>query len=466
MKALGRWSLASFLKVVIEVPYYALTVIVPLFCAFALWIALTPSRPGGHVSVSLSVPVRFQLDPASHPFSTTEEGVQAVSITKAQGELRVEGVTNRDVRWAALGLAVIALATVLFILGLLRAVLRTLKDQSPFVKRNAAHIRTIGLALILSQLAYAAFGAWLAARVTRGLSVAGVAFDNTPSVNVWVLFAGLVLVVLAEVFRLGADMRGDLETARKIQFDLVPGEVFLENGVAIHARMEPAKTIGGDLYDVIDLEGGRLALVVGDVMGKGLPAALLMTSIVGSLRALIAAGLRGSELITALNKHVCANSGGGRLVTLFYGELETATGRLTYVNAGHNPPFLRRANGELEQLPATAMLLGVMPDAPVEAQQVQIEPNDRLLLFTDGLSEALNTKDEEYGTARLEGSLARSHTQTPQAALEQLVADVQKFCGSAPPHDDLTLMLVARQPPSPLGSARRRGLLISRRTGP
>lgn len=446
MKALDRWSLASFLKVVIDVPYFALMVIVPLFFAFALWVALAAGQPGGNVTVSLAVPVRFQLDPASHSFSTTQSGVRAVSISKAQGELTVAGVTSRDVSWAALGLAVIALATVFFILGLLRAVLRTLKDQSPFVKRNSARIRTIGLTLILGQLANAALGAWLASRVTRGISIAGVAFDNTPSINIWVLFAGLVLIVLAEVFRLGADMRGDLLTARKIQFDLVPGEVFIENGVAIHARMQPAKAIGGDLYDVINLEEGRLAIIVGDVMGKGLPAALLMTSIVGSLRALVAAGLRGRQLITALNKHVCANSGGGRLVTLFYGELETASGHLTYVNAGHNPPFLRRANGEIEQLPATAMLLGVMPDAPVEARQVQIEPNDRLLLFTDGLSEALNTKGEEYGVERLEDSLARAHALPPQAAVEQLVTDAQKFCGSAPPHDDLTLMLVARQP--------------------
>jgi sigma-B regulation protein RsbU (phosphoserine phosphatase) len=187
-------------------------------------------------------------------------------------------------------------------------------------------------------------------------------------------------------------------------------------------------------------------VIVGDVTGKGLPAALLMTSIMGSLRALLAAGLRGSELITALNRHVCANTVGGRFVTLFYGELEAATGSLTYVNAGHNPPFLRRVNGEVEQLQPTAMILGVASDAVVEARQVQIEPADRLLLFTDGLSEALNTKDEEYGEERLKSSLVRVHTLSPAAALERLLADVQSFCGGAPPHDDMTLMLVVRQP--------------------
>ncbi len=108
-------------------------------------------------------------------------------------------------------------------------------------------------------------------------------------------------------------------------------------------------------------------MIVGDVMGKGLPAALLMTSMIGSLRALLAARLRGSELITALKRHVCANSAGGRLVTLFYGEIEAATGNLTYVNAGHNPPFQRRVNGEVERLQPTAMILGVAADAVVES---------------------------------------------------------------------------------------------------
>jgi sigma-B regulation protein RsbU (phosphoserine phosphatase) len=106
-----------------------------------------------------------------------------------------------------------------------------------------------------------------------------------------------------------------------------------------------------------------------------------------------------------------------------------------------------RGDGRIETLPATAMLLGVMPEAPVESKRVQIGPADRLLLFTDGLSEALETKEEEYGTARLQDSLARAHTQLPPDAPELLLEDVRKFCGGAPPHDDLTLMLVARQAP-------------------
>jgi sigma-B regulation protein RsbU (phosphoserine phosphatase) len=284
----------------------------------------------------------------------------------------------------------------------------------------------------------------LAVCVTRDISLAGVSSVDAPPLDVPLLFAGLILILLAEVFRLGAQMKGDLETARRIQFDLVPGEVFHKQDVSVNARMQPARVVGGDLYDVIDLDDRRLALVVGDVTGKGLPAALLMTSIVGSLRALLSAGLRGSELIVALNRHVCTNSPGGRFVTLFYGELDASSGTLTYVNAGHNPPLLRRASGDVEALPPTAMLLGMTADTPVEARQVQIGPADRLLAFTDGLSEAFDGKEQEYGEERVKESLQRAHPLPPTAALEQLVADVHGFCGSAPPHDDMTLMLVAR----------------------
>jgi sigma-B regulation protein RsbU (phosphoserine phosphatase) len=132
-------------------------------------------------------------------------------------------------------------------------------------------------------------------------------------------------------------------------------------------------------------------------------------------------------------------------VTLFYGELDAATGSLTYVNAGHNPPFLLRADGAVERLEPTAMVLGVAADAAVEARQTRIGPADRLLLFTDGLSEAFDRKDEEYGEERVRDSLLRAHTLPPPAAVERLVADVERFCGSVPLRDDMTLMLVARQ---------------------
>jgi sigma-B regulation protein RsbU (phosphoserine phosphatase) len=204
--------------------------------------------------------------------------------------------------------------------------------------------------------------------------------------------------------------------------------------------------VGGDYYDILDLDKSRLAVIVGDVAGKGLPAAMLMASVVGSMRALSSAGLRGGALITALNRHVCTNMSSGRFITLFYGELDTSTGRLTYVNAGHNPPILLRADGRVDRLQPTAMVLGVLADAPVEVGSDEVGSADRLLLFTDGYSEAANKKDEEYGEERLAESLARARALQPPAAVERLTADVLRFCGSVPPRDDMTLMLVTRQP--------------------
>ncbi len=447
VRALGRWSLASLLKVLVDVPYFVLLVVVPVLCLLALWVGLDPAR---RAAVSIKTPIRFTLDAASHPFSAPGRAVKAVSITDAQGTLHVEGAgADPTTLWAAFGFAVIGLTTSLVVLSRLRAVLRTLKEKDPFLSRNVARIRIIGLALVLGELLKGGMAAWLGARATRGITVAGVAFLDGPSFDAWVLGSGVVLVVLAEVFRLGAQMKGDLETARKIQFDLVPAEEFGRAGVVVRARMEPARMVGGDFYDVRELPDGRVAFVLGDVTGKGLPAALLMSSLLGSMRALLSAGLRGSRLVAALNRYACEDTSGGRFVTLFYGELDVASGRLIYVNAGHNPPFLSRVDGTLERLAPTAMLLGVQADAPVEAREIALEPSGRLLLFSDGLSEAFDAKGEEYGEDRLGEALLRARTLTPPAAVDRFFADVVAFRGTAPQHDDMTLLLVAREAPRP-----------------
>jgi serine phosphatase RsbU (regulator of sigma subunit) len=443
MKLLGRWSLASFMKLVIDVSYYFLLVVLSVAFAIVLWLALTS---GNHGSIEFEMPVRFQLDSATHHIVTSGPDIQSASITKAHGTLQVTSPVS-SMGWAGLSYGIISLGVVLFVLNRLRAIFRTLRDQNPFVALNASRIRMIGILLVLGELASKGLGAWYAERIAREISVAGLTLNADFSINSWVIFSGLILLMLAEVFRLGADMKGDLETARKIQLDLVPGEIFLRNDVVVHARMRPAKIVGGDLYDVLELDEKRLAVIVGDVTGKGLPAAMLMASVLGSVRALSTAGLRGGELIAALNRHVCtSNASGDRLVTLFYGELDTTTGAMTYVNAGHNPPILLRSDGRVDRLQPTTMVLGAMGDAVVEARQVGIKPADRLLLFTDGFSEAFNKRDEEYGEERLTESFVRVHTLPPAIVVERLIADVLSFCGSVQPRDDMTLMLVETQP--------------------
>ena len=207
-------------------------------------------------------------------------------------------------------------------------------------------------------------------------------------------------------------LKGDLEVARQIQFGLLPFEPLVRPGAFVSASMRPANTVGGDYFDVIDLDDERLAVTVGDVAGKGMPAALLMALLQGSLRTLITAGLRGPELMAKLNDHLCVNIPSNRLVTLFYAEYDPRSGELAYVNAGHNAPFILRGDGTLERLPATGVALGVVPHAPFEA--------------------------------RLAWQLDTGRGLSDRALIDAVCQDVLAFCGPVRPRDDMTFMVLAR----------------------
>jgi phosphoserine phosphatase RsbU/P len=263
----------------------------------------------------------------------------------------------------------------------------------------------------------------------------------------WLLisFAILFMLLLVEL-RDKLDLKGDLEIAREIQFGLVPAGPFHAAGTSIYSSMRPANTVGGDYYDIIELDKDRLAVIMGDVSGKGIPAALLMALLQGSLRTLAAAGLRGSDLISSLNRYLCDSLPSNRLITLFYGEFDTAAGLLRYVNAGHNAPFLIRGGGQpYERLSSTSLVLGINPVEAYPAEEVRVCPGDRLLLFTDGITEAFNSADEEYGESRL-ASFLQSHADvSPPELVKAIVDDVLRFCTPVSPRDDMTLMLLERR---------------------
>jgi sigma-B regulation protein RsbU (phosphoserine phosphatase) len=275
------------------------------------------------------------------------------------------------------------------------------------------------------------------------LMISGTAENS--GVRLWLLTMVIVSVLLFMELRDKLYLKGDLEIAREIQFGLVPSKPFQQDGVTIHCHMRPANTVGGDYYDIIEMENRNIAVVMGDVAGKGMPAALLMALLQGSLRTLIAAGLRGPELFTKLNAYLYATIPTYSLVTLFHGELNTTTGEFRYVNAGHNAPFLLHGDQTLERLDSTSIALGLFRDSPFEEQQNRLGPGDHLLLFTDGISEAFNTQGMEYGEDRL-GELMKAHSGLPQTRLIQaLVSDVLAFCGDARPVDDMTLMSIGRE---------------------
>ncbi len=261
----------------------------------------------------------------------------------------------------------------------------------------------------------------------------------------WLVSVAIFVLLLLMELRDKLDLKTDLEIAREIQIGLVPSLPFQRGVIDIRSRMRPANTVGGDYHDIIELEQNQVAILIGDVAGKGIPAALLMALLQGSLRTLLTAGLRGPDLAAKLNAYLCDSIPSNRLVTLFYGELNTDSGALRYVNAGHNAPFLLRLGQPAERLEATSLVLGVLRDTAFEARECRLNPGDRLFLFTDGLTEAFDPKEEEYGEERLTNFLARYSGEDQDKLIADLIEDALKFCGSSKPGDDMTLMVVKRR---------------------
>jgi sigma-B regulation protein RsbU (phosphoserine phosphatase) len=287
---------------------------------------------------------------------------------------------------------------------------------------------------------------WLGFAV--GLAAAGpFSLDPLFHPHTWLLVAAtLFAFVLTLELRDKLSLKGDLEVARQIQFGLLPFEPFDRNGVRITTAMRPANTVGGDYFDVVELGDGRLAIVVGDVAGKGMPAALLMALLQASLRTLVSAGLRGEELVAKLNAHLCANIPSNRLITLFYSELDPGTGELRYVNAGHNPPFFLAAGHPPARLAATAMALGITTETEFPSMTLSLDPGDRLVLYTDGITEAEDPGDREYGEARLGAWLQANREAPGRYLIDGVIAEVLEHCGAARPRDDMTLMCVDYEP--------------------
>ncbi len=241
-------------------------------------------------------------------------------------------------------------------------------------------------------------------------------------------------------------MKRDLEIAKEIQTWLMPAAPPAVPGVEIAFTTRPANTVAGDYYDAFfrSPDGQqRLLLVVADVAGKSVPAALLMATLQASLRTL--AALPGSvvDLTARLNQYACAqNLGGRRFTTAFLAELEPETGRLTYVNAGHNWPVLRRISGGTERLETGGLPLGIMASASYQCGTTTLGPGDLLLIFTDGLVEAEDDRQQEYGEDRMFSVLADPKAVTANEVLKRVMTSVDSFVGYTRQHDDITCMVV------------------------
>jgi phosphoserine phosphatase RsbU/P len=271
--------------------------------------------------------------------------------------------------------------------------------------------------------------------------------DTEVKLNDLAFFGGAgMLVLLALELADRVTMKRDLEIAREIQGWLMPTAPPRVPGVDIAFTTRPANTVAGDYYDAFfRVPGGRerLLLVVADVAGKSVPAALLMATLQASLRTL--AALPGSllELAARLNQYACAqNLGGRRFTTAFLAELEPETGQMTYVNAGHNWPVLRRASGAVERLETGGLPLGILAGSVYQSGVTNLSPGDLLLIFTDGLVEAEDDRQQEYGEERMLAMLASQGRESAGEALKRIMASVDSFVGFTRQHDDITCMVV------------------------
>lgn len=242
-------------------------------------------------------------------------------------------------------------------------------------------------------------------------------------------------------------MKRDLEIAREIQHWLVPEHPPVVPGVDLAFATRPQNTVAGDYYDAFlragpeERAGKSLLMVVADVAGKSVPAALLMATFQASLRALAARPGNLDELARDLNRYACEHSLAGlRFTTAFIAEYEDSSRRMRYVNAGHNPPFLRRASGTIVRLSEGTVPFGIDPAADYRSEPVSIEPGDLLVIFTDGLPEAVNGVGEEYGEVRLQNRVEHFTSETAAAMLTAIMADVDEYVGPARQHDDITCM--------------------------
>jgi sigma-B regulation protein RsbU (phosphoserine phosphatase) len=242
-------------------------------------------------------------------------------------------------------------------------------------------------------------------------------------------------------------LRKELDVARSIQESIVPRRFppFPHRAdIAVHASMEPARSVGGDFYDYFFIDDHRLAFAVGDVTGKGVPAALYMAVSRTLLRATATRGLPPDGCMAHANDALFQDAGGSMFVTCFYAVLDTRTGRIDFCNAGHNPPYILRADGRVESTEMTGgFMLGVFPGATYESGALHLGPGDTLVLFTDGVTEALNPADDLYGDERLLDRLARLRGATPAEIVAAVLADVNRFAAGAPQADDTTILAIA-----------------------
>jgi len=232
----------------------------------------------------------------------------------------------------------------------------------------------------------------------------------------------------------------EIEIAREVQERLFPQSMPVVPALEYAGHCRPARGVGGDYYDFLALSDGRLGLAIGDVSGKGVPAALLMASLQASVRGQSQTGSDVAGLMTNVNRLVCGASSENRYATFFYAQFEPATRRLVYTNGGHNPPMLLRGSAVL-RLETGGPPVGLFQLSRYEQGEIELQPGDLLILYTDGVSEAENPAEEEWGEEALIATARACAEATPGEMLARIMEAADRFAAGAPQHDDMTLVI-------------------------
>ena len=249
---------------------------------------------------------------------------------------------------------------------------------------------------------------------------------------------------LAEIEQAERILKRDLAQAADIQRGILPDKAPDVPGLDVAGFNRACRTVGGDYYGFFPYPDGRILLALGDVSGKGMPAALMVMALQARLEVLAGDPRDLAGLITRLNKTTCANCPSNRFITFFVARVDPATGELAFANAGHNPPIVVRASGEVETLEGGGPVLGILPIAPYSEQRTDLGKGDLLVIYSDGVTEATNLAEEEFGEQELIEVVRKHRAQPAEAIVTAVMEAVTQFSSGAPQADDITLVVARR----------------------
>lgn len=264
------------------------------------------------------------------------------------------------------------------------------------------------------------------------------------ALTLFVAFVLVNLLVLLEVAdRLS--LKNDLEVARGIQSAMLPQATYSDSCLEAFGLTRPANTVGGDFYDILPRQDGRLVVALGDVAGKGSPAALLMALLLAIFRTLLDEGLEGAALATRLNAQVTRHAPPSRFITLFMAACEPCSGRLVYVNAGHMPALVRRAGGEIERLTKGDIALGMFEGSTYAAHEMWLQPGETVVLYSDGVTEAENHRGQPFEESGLVRVISAYADASPRDLAHAVLRLVEAHAQETTLADDVTLLVLKRK---------------------